>query len=310
MDSSVAMLVKDGNDRVAPNSLCDLLVHAYFFEPSNFAVVTMLQSGLLDDLVEGLQGDDEAQVEARHIALLQVLASILFPKPLPKMMRTPAEGSKAAIKLAPLPDKIRTHLDQYNAMVLRRYSSFMRRYARLTSDAAREDLPGVVASDAFTVHDGGDAAPGSVAETLAKCSVQTVARSAFLSVSGHGDDFSSTTDLVGSMRDGVYLDPSLIPVTIDTARGYNAFIVDFYLNPERAPLSQQNGLRDAGLYDTLNQFCHAVRVLRNALERRIGDLENGDKRIITRQQMLYEAIESLEASFTEKFKAVFAFTTV
>ena len=53
-----------------------------------------------------------------------------------------------------------------------------------------------------------------------------------------------------------------------------------------------------------------ARVLRNALERRIGDLENGDKRIITRQQMLYEAIESLEASFTEKFKAVFAFTTV
>lgn len=120
-DKSINLLVNDTKTNVlSPNSLCCLLTHTYFIEPSNFAIITLLQSGLLCQLCDEFAGDSEEEVNARHHALLEVLAGVLFPIPLPRQMRSLTPGSKSVVQLPPMRPQFRRHMEQYNELVLNR----------------------------------------------------------------------------------------------------------------------------------------------------------------------------------------------
>jgi hypothetical protein len=250
-----------------------------FIEPASNVIITLLQSGLLDKLIathrvdplkqlasnlseevrEELGMDQAglaAEVDAQRAALLEVFSAILFVIPLPKRSRTKPAGAKSqAVKdPADVDPAIAQHIAQYNSVVLQKFSSFVRRYAAAMSKQAAEtdQLPGT--SAAAKGRAAAAAAParaalpaeGTVLASIRASTIKTAARSPFVAVSGNSDDFNSLPDLVGSLKDRIYL-------------------TDFFAHGERAPLAAENGLRDASLYDRLNEFCHALRVIKNAL---------------------------------------------
>jgi hypothetical protein len=262
-------------------------------------IITLLQSGLLDKLIathrvdplkqlasnlseevrEELGMDQAglaAEVEAQRAALLEVFSAILFVIPLPKRSRTKPAGAKSRVVKDPadVDPAIAQHIALYNSVVLQKFSSFVRRYAAAVSKQAAEtdQLPGTSAAakgraaSATAPAEAATPAEGTVLASLRASTIKTAARSPFVAVSGNSDDFNSLPDLVGSLKDGIYLDRSLVPVVVEVGKvPCNAYLTDFFAHGERAPLAAENGLRDASLYDRLNEFCHALRVIKNAL---------------------------------------------
>ena len=94
------------------------------------------------------------------------------------------------------------------------------------------------------------APPLPAAETIACCSapstvavqlmgeafngltIEPVVRSAFVGLSGYGENFGSIQELCSTARRGVYLDPKMVPVfdlpANDDDEPLNAYILDFY----------------------------------------------------------------------------------
>lgn len=296
---------------IEPTSLSSLLGHLYFMDaPSNFIFISLLQSGLIDNLVSSFSGEREDDIDARNKALLHILANIICTRPLPTQMRTPESGHD--VKLSKLPTQFTEHLRRYNGHVLARYSSFVRRYAavRGTEEHAgfgsANELPGCKPEFASVLAGtsklAADVPENSALAFLRKSQIVTVARSAFVATSGHGDKFESLGDLLGSLREGIYLDKRLVPIYSGLDRPVNSYVFDFFEHGMRSPLSKDNGLRDSRLYDTLNKFCHAVRVIKESLDRRIGETDGAVER-----QIVFEAFETLERDYTAKFTKEFKF---
>jgi len=301
MDPSVGAFVEDANGKAVPSPLCSLLLHMSFLEPSNHVLLSLLQSGLLDKLVQDVKVDPlkvlasnvskeiqeelglspkglEDEVKAQQKAILQVFANIFFLIPLPKKSRTLPDDAKSSVRLVPPNPEIAEHMASYNKVVLGKFSSFVRRYAENAGTQGETDkLPGSLATHAQPTRSTAAAPEGSLIGDLKGMSINTAARSPFVAISGHSDNFSTVDDLVGSLQDGVYLDRSLVPVVTDSANTpCNAYLTDYFTHTERAPLSQENGLRDASLYDKLNKFCHAMKVVKIALTKRCHDEEAGE----------------------------------
>jgi hypothetical protein len=79
------------------------------------------------------------------------------------------------------------------------------------------------------------------------------ARSAFVALSGLGDDFTTIDDLCSSTREGVFLESAVIPHLElhpdETRTPLNAYLLDFYMHGAIDPLEKANGIRksDVGL---------------------------------------------------------------
>lgn len=73
------------------------------------------------------------------------------------------------------------------------------------------------------------------------------ARSAFVALSGLGDDFNTIEDLCSSARDGVFLESAVIPhLEIhpdEMSTPLNAYLLDFYMHGALEPLEKANGIR-------------------------------------------------------------------
>jgi ERCC4-related helicase len=301
MDPSVGALVKGADGKAVPSPLCSLLLHLSIFEPTNHVLLSLLQSGLLDQLVTDYKVDpmkvlasnvsqdmrDELglnpkglddEIKAQKEALLSVFANIFFLLPQPKRSRTPAADAKTEGKLQPPSAAIASHMATYNEGVLNKFSSFVRRYAKCQGlDGETDLLPGSRAGTAKPSKSPTAATAGSVMADLAATSLATVARSPFVAVSGLGDNFTTVNDLTGSLQEGVYLDKSLVPVVTESSKvNCNPYLTDYFRHSERAPLSRENGLRDAGLYDRLNKFCHAMKVVKVALTKRCSTEDEGE----------------------------------
>lgn len=73
------------------------------------------------------------------------------------------------------------------------------------------------------------------------------ARSAFVALSGLGDDFTTIEDLCTSTREGVFLESAVIPHLElhpdETRTPLNSYLLDFFMHGSIAPLEEANGIR-------------------------------------------------------------------
>lgn len=73
------------------------------------------------------------------------------------------------------------------------------------------------------------------------------ARSAFVALSGLGDEFTTIEDLCSSTREGVFLESAVIPHLElhpdETRSPLNSYLLDFYMHGSIVPLEEANGIR-------------------------------------------------------------------
>jgi len=94
------------------------------------------------------------------------------------------------------------------------------------------------------------------------------ARSAFVALSGLGDNFTTIKDLCSSTREGIFLESAVIPhleFYPDEARHpLNAYLLDFYIHGSLEPLETANGIGKSEVSDlfshppltNISNICH------------------------------------------------------
>lgn len=83
----------------------------------------------------------------------------------------------------------------------------------------------------------------------------TVLRSPFVSLSGHGDEFDSISDLCGTVRSGVFLEEAVVPylpIHPEYTAPLNAYLYDFYKHGDLNALEKANKIRRSDIWFHLN----------------------------------------------------------
>jgi hypothetical protein len=110
---------------------------------------------------------------------------------------------------------------------------------------------------------------------------ETVVRSPFVSLSGHGDEFDTDSDLCRTVRSGVFLEEGTIPhlpiCPRETGTSLHAYLYNFYMHGNVKALEEMNKIPPGEVWFLLNGKClwHATHAAN--FDRLFTDL--GDNRL-------------------------------
>ena len=107
-----------------------------------------------------------------------------------------------------------------------------------------------------------------LSSTMKSCAVRADIRSPFLALRGHGDSFTSISDLVSSLRGGLDMDMTQLPAFDEPGVLLNRFIVDYYTHEQSRALLLENGMSDAVAWLLLSHFTKLLSSLAKALMKR------------------------------------------
>jgi len=280
-----------------PQQFCGLILHLFYLEPSNFVFVAFLKSGLFEQICSSSK--DTKQV---GLKLLPILARLFCREKLYMKSVTPsALRGPSKIVLPNLPEEFHEVLKDYNERTLRVFGNFMRCagivHEKEFGPEKQLPLSGVPVSK---VSGNENTMPGTIVDNLQKSSIEFKARSAFMATSGHGDTFVNQKDLVGSLRQGLYLDESLFPtLDFEVDSPLNAYIVDLYNHQQRNALIKYNKIREDTLFEQVKEFVNILKVIRTALEKRAQD---DDAKLLA--SIFNELAVNFEEIFKNKFKVL------
>lgn len=160
--------------------------------------------------------------------------------------------SPSKVYLPSLPKEATKILRKHNKDTLDIFSTYVKTFAAQHVKEPETSLPlthtpvGKLASPTPAVNGNAtskDQSSVGFLPTLAK----PRARSAFVALSGLGDDFETIEDLCSSTREGVFLEAAVIPhLEIhpdETRTPLNAYLLDFYMHGALEPLELANGIR-------------------------------------------------------------------
>ena len=114
------------------------------------------------------------------------------------------------------------------------------------------------------------APPGGPTSALSPSTSPSAIRSPFAALSGWTDDFRSSRELIRSVRGGLYLDSTVIPVLewvdrSDAALPLNSYLLDFYRHGDLDLLIEENGIARAKVFELLKRFDLMLAQLLRAL---------------------------------------------
>ncbi|KAE9406161.1 P-loop containing nucleoside triphosphate hydrolase protein [Gymnopus androsaceus JB14] len=258
-----------------PTNLFGMATHLYYTEPSNFALVHLFESGVIHQICS-----DPSSVKAEEDLLL--LLCHLFGRKY--VSRNYARSKSIArlkkkypsrIILPPLPRGIGEQLQRHNNDILRMFSSYALSYASEHQSSLGIDniLPlSGPAADTLPIE-------SPFIEHLNQTKIAPIARSIFAATSGLDDHFTSISDLVSTVRNGIYLHEHAIPSMqhlIDYSdipnpghppeHEINAYILDFYTHSQLLTLAVANGIRRGDVWYYLQDFELVLKAIRSSLQ--------------------------------------------
>lgn len=261
-----------------PINLFGMASHLYHTEPSNFALVVLLQSGIFHSVCS----HPSKMTAQREIMLL--MAQLFGRRYLPEAYATPnalhelTQKYPSAIVLQPMPEKAQAVLRRHQQDILNVFTAYAVTFAEQHGNGLGSDdaLPlSCVEFKAMT-----EAAVSSFQDFLNSSSHEIIARSAFVANSGHGDRFTTISELANTVRRGLHLNEHAIP-SFERILGVgqnkqvlNAYILDFFIHGQTKALTYANGIRPGDIWFALQDFELTLKAIR-------GDLENLLLRTVT-----------------------------
>ena len=156
--------------------------------------------------------------------------------------------SSSIVFLPPLPSKATQAMLDHNSSTLNVFTTYIKTFVDQHIDTIDSTLPLTelrIGSDNSEIK-----LPGSLPPTKV--------RSAFVALSGHGDHFSSISDLCRTTRGGVFLEEAVIPhldiYPSESKTPLNAYLYDFFMHGDLTALEKGNGVRKSEVWFLLNDF--------------------------------------------------------
>ena len=248
-----------------PINFTPCISHLYFAENGAFAFHALLRGGYFHSLAQQYLTNRR---EALRILMI-VMANIFCRRPFPQVEKENEleliKRSSSVVMLPPLPLEASKVLRRHNEEILSIYSTYVQTFAEQHCGDESSQLP-------FTGFSVGPADRVSNFK-LPTHLPQTQSRSCFVALSGHGDSFSSVTDLCNNVRSGIFLEKAVVP-HLDLAEELdaplNAYLYDFYQHGSIQPLENANRIRRGDVWGVLNDFSLILATLVASFENFLG----------------------------------------
>ncbi|XP_015768450.1 PREDICTED: probable ATP-dependent RNA helicase DDX60 [Acropora digitifera] len=178
----------------APQEMAGLATHLHYHEPSNYVLVSFLQSGLFHDLCQpGLKGKFSEHVMRKMVLILSHLFGRRFLHPSFKRRIHLCPTSK--VILEDLPYEFAEAIEDYNRQVTEVFSQYLKTVAsELEKDRGEEKklpLSGIEFPDTTSIT---DLVENDTIKSLAHSSIAYCACSSFAALSGNSDLHLHYTD--------------------------------------------------------------------------------------------------------------------
>ncbi|KAK2572326.1 putative ATP-dependent RNA helicase DDX60 [Acropora cervicornis] len=178
----------------APQEMAGLATHLHYHEPSNYVLVSFLQSGLFHDLCKpGLKGKFSEEVMRKMVLILSHLFGRRFLHPSFKRRIHLCPTSK--VILEDLPYEFAEGIEDYNRQVTEVFSQYLKTVAsELEKDRGEEKklpLSGIEFPDTTSIT---DLVENDTIKSLAHSSIAYSACSSFAALSGNSDLHLHSTD--------------------------------------------------------------------------------------------------------------------
>ena len=251
-----------------PQNFAGIVCHLYYTENAAFSFHALLRQGYFHELTKHVDKKSEHVLES----LMLVLTNIFGRRPfrnVTKEMKRPHK-SPSILFLPPLPPEARTILAAHGIATKEIFENYVATFIDQHMQGEKDNILPLSG-----LRMGGE-------ETFVLSSPATKIRSAFSALSGHGDYFSTVSDLCNSVRSGVFLEEAVIPkLSGNREEGkeeyLNAYLYDFWKHQDLRALEEDNGIRKSEAWFVLNDFslvlATIVTSLMSFVEGPVSDLE-------------------------------------
>ena len=235
----------------APINFAGLTSHLYYTENSSFALNALIKEGYFHELCADINEKQSSVLRT----LMVVMAHIFGRRPCreadQEYLEAVVKPSSSIVFLPELPRQASKILSRHNKETLETFTTYVETFVdqHITEPDTKLPLTGLSFGSTDT-------------QTLSLPSFPqlppTKVRSAFVALSGHGDNFSSIPDLCRTARGGVFLEEAVIPhldvYPEESKTPLNAYLYDFYMHGNVEPLEKANGIRRSDVWFLLNDF--------------------------------------------------------
>ncbi|TAQ87818.1 hypothetical protein B7494_g3841 [Chlorociboria aeruginascens] len=264
-----------------PVNFTSCVSHLYFTENSSFAFHALLRGGYFHTLCVDID-TEPAMVLQKLILVL----SHLFGRRVCREVDDPVEAEKikrssSIVYLPPMPEEAAALLKAHNKDTLNVFTTYVKTFAAQHIRGEEATLPftrtpvgvvSVTAENGKPVKCNGSEPNGRT--NFLPSLPAPHARSAFVALSGLGDEFTTIEDLCSSTREGVFLEAAVIPHLElhpdETRSPLNAYLFDFFKHGAVKPLEEANGIRKSDVWFALNDFSMVLATISTSLALYLG----------------------------------------
>ena len=240
------LLSSDGR----PINFASCVSHLYYTENSGFAFHALLRAGYFKVLCRDMRSREETLLRTIMIVMAHLFGRRHCRTAQKEFVESVVKKSPSIVFLPPMPQEANAILRAHNMETLTTYSTYVETFAAQHIHHEEQHL-------LLTNTQVGGKGDQKATSALG-ASPPTLSRSAFVALSGHGDNYTSILDLCTTVRAGVFLEQAVVPhleVYPDEQRApLNAYLYDFFVHGSLEPLETANGIRKSEVWFMLNDF--------------------------------------------------------
>ncbi|KAL9122859.1 MAG: hypothetical protein Q9187_000595 [Circinaria calcarea] len=233
-----------------PINFANCVSHLYYTENSSFAFHALLRGGYFQDLCVNGGLPHEELMRTLMIVMAHLFCRQKCRNVQQEFIESVIQTSPSIVFLPPMPEKAAAILREHNNETLATYCTYVETFADQHIHDEERSLP------LTRINVGGNG--NEEAAAALDAAPATKSRSAFVALSGSGDDFKSIADLCNTVRTGVFLEQAVVPhMELYPEEGrtpLNAYIYDFFKHGALEPLEAANGIRKSEVWFLLNDF--------------------------------------------------------
>lgn len=186
----------------APLNFAGLVSHLYFTENSSFAFHALLKEGYFHELCADINKNEKDTTETLMLVMSHLFQRIQCRQADEEYRQKVVKPSSSIVFMPPLPEKAAKILIQHNQQTLDIYRDYVETFVDQHINTEDKVLP--LSGMSIGTE---DAEGTSGLQHLPSTKI----RSAFVALSGSGDEFDNISDLCQRTREGVFLEEAVVP---------------------------------------------------------------------------------------------------
>ena len=244
-----------------PINFAGLTSHLYYTENSSFALNALIKEGYFHKLCANIKHKGSGVLRELMVVMSHLFGRRPCREADQEYLENVVKRSSSIVFLPKLPDSASDILSQHNKDTLEVFTTYVDTFVdqHIHDDDCKLPLTGLEFKGSDT--------PVKIPEL--EFLPPTKVRSAFVALSGHGDRFSTISDLCNTARGGVFLEEAVIPhldvYPDESSTPLNAYLYDFYMHGDIEPLEKANGIRKADVWFLLNDFSMVLATITTSL---------------------------------------------